>query len=180
MRGDKRISYLALAMCIVSVPLISLSPLRSLFDLTLLDRPDYLVIAVHVVIWAFLVRWAWRGPDGAEMAMHGVYREVVPPQRIVRTESFEIGCQAQAGEKKLEVLNAACPHANCFVDFVMKSKGFYCPCHNSAFAADGKISDPKSPSPRDLDSLEWEIRGKEVWVKFQNFRAGHKEKVAAT
>ena len=61
LRGDKRISYLALAMCIVSVLLISLSPLRSLFDLTLLDRPDYLVIAVHVVIWAFLVRWAWRG-----------------------------------------------------------------------------------------------------------------------
>ena len=61
LRGDKRISYLALAMCIVSVPLISLSPLRSLFDLTLLDSPDYLVIAVYVVIWVFLVRWVWRG-----------------------------------------------------------------------------------------------------------------------
>jgi hypothetical protein len=61
LRGDKRFSYLALAMCIVSVPLISLSPLRSLFDLTLLDTPDYLVIAVYVVIWVFLVRWAWRG-----------------------------------------------------------------------------------------------------------------------
>ena len=60
LRGDKRISYLALAMCIVSVPLISLSPLRSLFDLALLDSPDYLVIAVYVVIWVFLVRWAWR------------------------------------------------------------------------------------------------------------------------
>ncbi len=61
LRGDKRISYLALAMCIVSVPLISLSPLRSLFNLTLLDSPDYLVIAVYVVIWIFLVRWVWRG-----------------------------------------------------------------------------------------------------------------------
>ena len=61
LRGDKRISYLALAMCIVSVPLISLSPLRSLFNLTLLDSPDYLVIAVYVVIWVFLVRWVWRG-----------------------------------------------------------------------------------------------------------------------
>ena len=44
-------------------------------------------------------RWAWRGPDGAEMAMRGVYREVVPPERIVRTESFEFGCDAQAGEQ---------------------------------------------------------------------------------
>jgi cation-transporting ATPase E len=61
LRGDKRISYLALAMCILSVLLISLSPLRSLFALTLLDRLDYLVIAVYVVIWVFLVRWVWRG-----------------------------------------------------------------------------------------------------------------------
>ena len=61
LRGDKRISYLALVMCIVSVPLISLSLLRSLFNLTLLDSPDYLVIAVYVVIWVFLVRWVWRG-----------------------------------------------------------------------------------------------------------------------
>jgi len=44
-------------------------------------------------------RWAWRGPDGQEMAMRGVYREVVPPERVVRTESFEVGCAPQAGEQ---------------------------------------------------------------------------------
>ena len=44
-------------------------------------------------------RWAWRGPDGTEMLMRGTYREVTPPQRIVRTESFEFGCAAQAGEQ---------------------------------------------------------------------------------
>ena len=44
-------------------------------------------------------RHEWRGPDGAQMAMRGVYREVVPPGRIVRTESFEFGCEAQGGEQ---------------------------------------------------------------------------------
>jgi uncharacterized protein YndB with AHSA1/START domain len=44
-------------------------------------------------------RHVWRNADGAEMAMHGVYREVVPPERIVRTETFEFGCDAQAGEQ---------------------------------------------------------------------------------
>ncbi|TAH38483.1 MAG: ATPase [Planctomycetota bacterium] len=44
-------------------------------------------------------RWAWRGADGTEMSMHGVYREVVPPERIVRTECFDFGCAAQAGEQ---------------------------------------------------------------------------------
>jgi uncharacterized protein YndB with AHSA1/START domain len=43
--------------------------------------------------------WAWRGPNGVEMAMRGVYREVVPPERIVRTESFVFGCAPQAGEQ---------------------------------------------------------------------------------
>jgi len=44
-------------------------------------------------------RWAWQGPDGAEMAMSGVYREVVPPERVVRTERFEFGCGPQSGEQ---------------------------------------------------------------------------------
>jgi uncharacterized protein YndB with AHSA1/START domain len=44
-------------------------------------------------------RHVWRGPDGKEMAMRGVYREVVPPERIVRTESFDFGCDAQSGEQ---------------------------------------------------------------------------------
>ena len=34
-------------------------------------------------------RHVWRRTDGSEMAMHGVYREIVPPERIVRTEAFD-------------------------------------------------------------------------------------------
>ncbi len=34
-------------------------------------------------------RYVWRGPNGADMGMRGVYREVVPPERIVATESFD-------------------------------------------------------------------------------------------
>ncbi|HSB18670.1 MAG TPA: SRPBCC family protein [Anaeromyxobacteraceae bacterium] len=34
-------------------------------------------------------RYVWRGPDGSEMGMGGVYREIVPPERIVTTEKFD-------------------------------------------------------------------------------------------
>ena len=34
--------------------------------------------------------WAWSGPDGSALSMRGVYREVVPPERVVRTEAFEM------------------------------------------------------------------------------------------
>ena len=34
-------------------------------------------------------RFVWRGPDGAEMGMGGVYREIVQPERIVAAEKFD-------------------------------------------------------------------------------------------
>ena len=34
-------------------------------------------------------RFVLRGPDGKEMGMRGVYREIVPPERSVHTESFD-------------------------------------------------------------------------------------------
>lgn len=34
-------------------------------------------------------RYLWRGPDGAEMGMGGVYKEIVTPERIVCTEKFD-------------------------------------------------------------------------------------------
>jgi uncharacterized protein YndB with AHSA1/START domain len=43
--------------------------------------------------------YGWRNDHGVEMAMSGVYREVEPPGRVVRTETFETGCLPQAGEQ---------------------------------------------------------------------------------
>ena len=34
-------------------------------------------------------RYVWRGTDGKEMGMRGVYREIVPAERIVATETFD-------------------------------------------------------------------------------------------
>lgn len=34
-------------------------------------------------------RWVWRSPEGMEMGMGGVYREIVPGVRIVATERFD-------------------------------------------------------------------------------------------
>ena len=84
----------------------------------------------------------------------------------------------RTGEKTIEALNVSCPHAGCFVDFRQDHKDFFCPCHNSSFHLNGKIADPKSPSPRAMDVLAVEIRNeKEVWVQFQNFQAGQSLKI---
>ncbi|MBU6399091.1 MAG: Rieske (2Fe-2S) protein [Verrucomicrobia bacterium] len=85
----------------------------------------------------------------------------------------------RTGAQAVEALNAVCPHAGCFVDYVPIQNGFLCPCHNSRFAADGRLRDSRSPSPRGLDTLEVQVRdGTEIWVRFQNFRAGQAAKIA--
>ena len=78
----------------------------------------------------------------------------------------------------VQALNAVCPHAGCFVALVDGGARFGCPCHRSSFALDGAINDPDSPSPRDMDALDVEIRsGEEVWVRFQSFLPGREERV---
>jgi uncharacterized protein YndB with AHSA1/START domain len=34
-------------------------------------------------------RFVWRSPDGRELGIAGVYREVTPPERVVSTESWD-------------------------------------------------------------------------------------------
>jgi uncharacterized protein YndB with AHSA1/START domain len=34
-------------------------------------------------------RFVWRGPDGTQLGIAGVYREVTPPERVVSTESWD-------------------------------------------------------------------------------------------
>lgn len=83
----------------------------------------------------------------------------------------------RTGPRAVEALNVVCPHAGCFVNYLPDKREYLCPCHNSLFALNGSIQDPKSPTPRPLDTLETKIVNDEVWVKFENFRAGTPEKI---
>lgn len=83
--------------------------------------------------------------------------------------------------KEVEALHVTCPHAGCGVEYDAGGKKFFCPCHSASFDLEGKRLDATSPSPRDLDTLQVEIRNQtEVWVKFQKFLVGTAEKVAQT
>lgn len=79
------------------------------------------------------------------------------------------------GENEVRAFNVTCPHAGCAVDWRATKQAYHCPCHNSSFEADGK-RDPKSPSARDLDSLEVRVEDGVVFVKYQDFKTGEKEK----
>ena len=72
--------------------------------------------------------------------------------------------------------NDTCPHLGCKVDYQAADSRFFCPCHQSAFALDGKKLN-ETP-PRDLDDLQVETRDGAVWVKYQNFRTTKSKKEA--
>ena len=92
----------------------------------------------------------------------------------------------EPGSEKVTAFNATCPHAGCFIGFRAAQKQFGCPCHKSEFDLTGaRIEPERSPSPRDMDSLEVEVRraeggertGKELWVKYQDFRIATHDKI---
>jgi len=71
--------------------------------------------------------------------------------------------------------NVTCPHLGCAIEHRNAQGDFYCPCHTSAFALDGKKLN--QIPPRDMDSLEVKVEGHDIWIKFQNFRGATSEKV---
>jgi len=82
---------------------------------------------------------------------------------------------------EVKALQVICPHAGCSIGLQATAEGshFLCPCHIANFDLDGKRTDKVSPSPRDMDAMEVEIRNNnEVWVKFQTFNLGTSAKVA--
>ena len=87
----------------------------------------------------------------------------------------------RVSDKEVLALQTICPHNGGCVSYDPEKKNYYCPSHGALFDLQGRRLDEKSISPRDLDSLEVEIRdGTEVWVKFEKFQDGTAEKIVKT
>jgi uncharacterized protein YndB with AHSA1/START domain len=74
------------------------APRRLVFDAV--TKPELLMRWFGPRGWSLVVceadlkvggawRWVLRGPDGRDMGMRGVYKEITPPERLVSTESFD-------------------------------------------------------------------------------------------
>ena len=107
--------------------------------------------------------------------------QIVTPRRDAWTQfpKQAIGSVFLVRKSATDVVafHSSCPHLGCAVEFRGEQSVFYCPCHDSSFAQTGEVVG-KSPSLRGLDTLKVEVREGAVWVKFENFKAGIREKVA--
>jgi Rieske Fe-S protein len=85
---------------------------------------------------------------------------------------------SRVSDNAFVALQSICPHNGGCVSYDPEKKSFYCPSHGALFDQQGRRLDQKSISPRDLDSLEVEVRdGTEVWVKFEKFQDGTAQKI---
>lgn len=76
----------------------------------------------------------------------------------------------------VSAFSVVCPHLGCSVNADADGKSFTCPCHTSAFGADGKRM--SGPSPRDMDALAVRIDDGYVMIDFHKYRIGIEERVA--
>lgn len=97
-----------------------------------------------------------------------------------RTPNVEIGSvllfREADDDETVMAWSTICPHIGCRIDWKDEAEAFFCPCHASLFAPDG--SRENDISPRDMDRLETEIRGDEIWVRYRRFKTGTAEQIA--
>ena len=79
----------------------------------------------------------------------------------------------QQGE--LIAYSTICPHLGCAVEYRSADADFYCPCHNSKFTLEGQPTNQIPPRP--LDELPTKVADGRVWVRYEKFRGGIKEKL---
>jgi len=94
-----------------------------------------------------------------------------------------------SADVQVEAVQAMCPHAGALVTLQTfeaedgtSQVQFYCPSHKAEFELDGVQKPDSIASPRNLDTLDAEIRGdddNEVWVRFQTFQTGGGKKTVA-
>jgi menaquinol-cytochrome c reductase iron-sulfur subunit len=79
-------------------------------------------------------------------------------------------------DKNHQVLSSVCPHEGCNVSWRDDPNGFFCPCHDSYFAADG--SRVSGPSRRGLDPLPTREKDGMLQVQYQTFINNTEERIA--
>ncbi|MBI5189832.1 MAG: ubiquinol-cytochrome c reductase iron-sulfur subunit [Nitrospirae bacterium] len=75
------------------------------------------------------------------------------------------------------VFSPTCPHLGCGYNWDSARNEFVCPCHESMYTIDGKVTG--GPAPRGLDTLPVKVEGGRLYVRWERFRLGISDKIEA-
>jgi len=121
-------------------------------------------------------RWARAGSVAALPVGHPVslrYADREKDAYLIETVQRDVWALRRA-DGEVTVFSPVCPHLGCRYEWLSADQHFYCPCHRSVFAPDGRVLG--GPTPRSLDTLPAEIRDGELFVAWQRFVLGIGEK----
>jgi len=94
---------------------------------------------------------------------------------FIRGETVRRVWLIRTSASEVAAFSPICPHLGCRFDWDARASEFKCPCHASAYTADGRVV--AGPAPRPLDSLPVEVRQGRVFVKWQQFKVGTPRKL---
>ena len=161
--------------------LVTLSALGSLFIGAVLTKPaiTYVLDPLRKAAGGIKGRWIPVADLESLGRDHPVSLPVVGEQRDAWTRAPEVRLGTvwvrRGEEDKVLAWNAECPHLGCKVGYDKQAKKFGCPCHESAFSAEGNVLG--GPAPRSLDPLETRVKDGRVEVRFVRFRAQVRERI---
>ena len=119
--------------------------------------------------------------DLGELAALPERRPVRLPVVLERSDAWS-RTRATAGSvfairdgNEVRVLDSACPHTGCSVDWSETDGAFRCPCHRSTFAVDGART--AGPAQRGLDPQQVIIKGGRVLLRYRRYRSGRADRV---
>lgn len=92
---------------------------------------------------------------------------------LVRTVTRHVWAVKDA-DGRVTVFSPICPHLGCRYEWVPARDHFYCPCHHSVFAVDGKVLG--GPAPRGLDTLPCRVEKGDLEVEWERYELGIPEK----
>jgi menaquinol-cytochrome c reductase iron-sulfur subunit len=99
-----------------------------------------------------------------EVNVPTLFKTIIQSQTgwITAEQEFSVYVLTEDGRNYV-VMSNICTHLGCRVRWIAEENGFFCPCHNGAFAIDGTVTG--GPPPRPLDRFESKVEENILYVK---------------
>ncbi len=110
-------------------------------------------------------------PEGVPTRL--TYREPTESAYIYMAQQHDVWV-VRHGDQVI-VYSPICPHLACRYSWFPRAGQFVCPCHGSVFSITGKVL--AGPAPRPLDTLKHKIVDGRLWILWERFEPGVKQKI---